>query len=85
MLRKAAGPGGKHRSRRRAGAPAGARVAERTGSGDYGTANDVGVVWQADAPPIALAIMTSRPLPDDERSDALVAEAAALALAELTG
>ncbi|MDR5699606.1 class A beta-lactamase [Agromyces aerolatus] len=80
MLRNTTGD-----ARIRAGTPAHWLVAERTGSGGYGTANDIGVVWPADASPIALAIMTSRPRADDERSDALIAEAARLALTELAG
>lgn len=65
----------------RAGAPPRWLVAERTGSGEYGTANDIGVLLPTESAPVALAVMTSRPRQDDENSNELVAAAAAHALA----
>jgi len=38
--------------RLRAGMPAGWRCGEKTGSGDHGTSNDVGVAWPPQRPPI---------------------------------
>ncbi len=40
----------------RAGVPAGWSVADKTGSGDYGTSNDVGLAWPPGKPPIVVAI-----------------------------
>jgi beta-lactamase class A len=65
----------------RAGLPAGWRTADKTGTGSYGTANDVGVVWTPDGTPIVLAIMTSKPTEDAESEGAPIA-AAAKAVAE---
>lgn len=75
MLRNTTGA-----ERMRAGAPDRWLIAERTGTGDYGTANDIGVLWPTKSSPIVLAIMSSRPEKDDEPSSALVAAAAALTL-----
>jgi beta-lactamase class A len=40
----------------RANVPEGWSVADKTGSGDYGTANDVGVLWPPGKSPIVLAL-----------------------------
>jgi beta-lactamase class A len=67
----------------RAGLPAGWRVGDKTGTGSYGTANDVAVVWPPDAAPIAIAVLTSRAAEDATRDNALLAEAAAVVAQEL--
>lgn len=67
----------------RAGLPDGWTVADKTGGGEYGTNNDVGVTWPPGRPPIVLAVLTTRFAPDAERDDPLVAEAAALVASEL--
>ena len=67
----------------RAGVPAGWRVADKTGTGARGTTNDFGLIWPASGAPIALATYftgSDRPLPERE---AVLAEAARTALAEL--
>lgn len=43
-------------NRIRAGVPAGWVVGDKTGTGDYGTTNDVGVIWPKKCPPIVVAI-----------------------------
>jgi beta-lactamase class A len=43
-------------TRIRAGLPAGWRVADKTGSGDYGTTNDLAVAWPPGKPPVLLAV-----------------------------
>lgn len=43
-------------TRIRAGVPAGWAVADKTGSGDYGTANDIGVVWPTSGAPWTIAV-----------------------------
>jgi beta-lactamase class A len=67
----------------RAGLPADWRVGDKTGTGSYGTANDVAVAWPPDAAPIALAVLTSRASEDATRDNALLAEAAAVVAQEL--
>jgi beta-lactamase class A len=49
---------GNQTSSLRSGLPAGWTSADKTGSGDYGTANDVGVVFGPDGQRVLLAIMT---------------------------
>jgi beta-lactamase class A len=61
----------------RAGLPQGWAVADKTGTGDYGTANDIAVVWPPNAAPLVIAIMSSRAGKDAEYDEALLAEAAA--------
>lgn len=43
-------------TRIRAGVPADWQVADKTGSGDYGAANDVAVAWPSGKPPVVMAI-----------------------------
>jgi beta-lactamase class A len=67
----------------RAGLPGGWKVADKTGTGDYGRANDVAVVHPPRGEPLVLAVMTDRPGHDAEPSDALVAEATRRTVAAL--
>ncbi|MEU9484215.1 class A beta-lactamase [Streptomyces decoyicus] len=36
-------------------------IADKTGSGSYGTGNDVGVAWTPDGTPVVLAVLTGKP------------------------
>ncbi len=67
----------------RAGAPRGWTVGDKTGTGDWGRANDVAVLWPDRGEPIVLAVMSERPDRAAEPSDALVAEATRRTLAAL--
>ncbi|MEU7574353.1 class A beta-lactamase [Micromonospora sp. NPDC049240] len=67
----------------RAGTPAGWRVADKSGTGGYGTRNDIAVVWPPDAAPIVLAVLTTRADRNATPDDALVAGAAAATLAAM--
>lgn len=67
----------------RAGVPSGWVVADKTGSGGYATANDVGVVWPPGAEPIVVCVMSSKAARRGERDEALIAEAAAHVIATL--
>ncbi|MFC0508972.1 class A beta-lactamase [Micromonospora costi] len=67
----------------RAGVPRGWTVADKTGTGDYGTVNDIAVVWPPASPPLVIAIMSSKAGRDAEYDQALVAEAAAYVVATL--
>jgi beta-lactamase class A len=68
----------------RAGVPRGWRVADKTGTGEYGTANDIAVVWPPGAAPLVVAIMSSRTAAGAAYDEALLARAAAFAVAALT-
>ncbi|MER5884110.1 class A beta-lactamase [Streptomyces sp. NPDC001941] len=70
-------------SRIRAALPKGWRAANKTGTGKYGRANDVAVLWPPSGAPLLLAVMSDRPGADDRPQEALVAEAARLALADV--
>ncbi|QLL05446.1 class A beta-lactamase [Mycobacterium vicinigordonae] len=62
----------------RAGFPADWKVADKTGSGDYGRANDVAVVWSPRGAAHVVAILTDRTGGgyDAEYREALIADAA---------
>ncbi|SIM85382.1 class A beta-lactamase [Micromonospora cremea] len=68
----------------RAGVPRGWTVADKTGTGGYGTVNDIGVVWPPAAAPLVIGIMSSKAEKDTEHDQALIAEAAAYVVATLT-
>ncbi|WP_020116264.1 class A beta-lactamase [Streptomyces canus] len=61
-----------------AGLPKSWTIADKTGSGSYGTANDVGVTWTDAGDPIVLSVLSTMPAQDAVRDDALVADAAAV-------
>ncbi|MBC7780346.1 MAG: class A beta-lactamase [Proteobacteria bacterium] len=68
----------------RAGVPAGWSVADKTGTGDYGTTNDIGLVWPPGKLPIVLAIyFTQREKAALPRDD-VVATAARIVMAAST-
>lgn len=64
----------------RAGAPAGWQVGDKTGTGGYGTRNDIAIVWPPKADPIAIAVLSRRDEKDAKPDDALLAGAAKVAL-----
>ncbi|MFJ4920693.1 class A beta-lactamase [Streptomyces sp. NPDC088725] len=61
-----------------AGLPDGWTRAEKTGSGAYGTNNDVGIVWTPDRSPVVLAVLTTKKDADAPADYPLVAETTAL-------
>ncbi|GAA1671624.1 PEN family class A beta-lactamase, Bpc-type [Fodinicola feengrottensis] len=61
-----------------AGLPSGWVIGDKTGSGDYGTANDVGVVWTTHGTPIVIAVLTTKFTQDAGWDEPLVASAAAV-------
>jgi beta-lactamase class A len=67
----------------RAGAPAGWTVADKTGNGDYGTRNDIAVLWPPDRAPIVIAVLSHRGSANASSGDALIADATKLALRQL--
>ncbi len=60
----------------RAGVPGDWDVGDKTGTGAYGTRNDVAVLTPPGRAPIVLAVMSSRVEEDANHDDALLAEAA---------
>lgn len=70
-------------ARIRAGIPADWALAGKTGSGPYGIANDMAVLWPPGRAPLVLAVFSRRPARDAARRDEVVAEAARLAVRAL--
>jgi beta-lactamase class A len=68
----------------RAGVPAGWTVAHKTGNGDYGRENDIGIVWPPHGKPLILAILSDRAGYDTPPQYALIAEATAYLAQVLT-
>lgn len=60
----------------KAAIPATWKIGDKTGSGDYGTANDVAVVWPPQQKPVVLAIYTTRSQKDSKYRNDVVAAAA---------
>lgn len=69
----------------RAGLPAGWTTADKTGSGDYGTTNDVGIAYGPQGQRLLLAVMTKSAADDQdaENNRPLVGEVTAAVLPEL--
>ncbi|NTX24611.1 PEN family class A beta-lactamase, Bcc-type, partial [Burkholderia cepacia] len=62
--------------RLRAGVPAGWTVGDKTGTGDYGTTNDAGVVWSPSRAPIAVAVYYTQARADARSKDDVIASVA---------
>jgi len=67
----------------RAAAPGDWKVADKSGSGEYGTRNDIAVLWPPGGDPIVMVVMSSRPNKDDKSDDTVISKAAAAALASI--
>ncbi|UEP50750.1 PenA family class A beta-lactamase [Burkholderia ambifaria] len=67
----------------RAGVPAGSQVGDKTGTGDYGTTNDAGVIWLPSRAPIVLAVYYTQTRADAKAKDDVIAAAARIAVATL--
>lgn len=67
----------------RAGTPAGWTVADKTGTGEYATRNDIAVVWPPGRAPIVLVVMSDKKTEHTDHDDRLIAEAAKLAFSAL--
>jgi beta-lactamase class A len=63
---------------------AGARVADKTGSGEHGTTNDVGVLWLPEREPVVIAAYLTATPASAELRNAVLADAARLALRQLS-
>lgn len=60
----------------RAGVPAGWQVADKTGTGEHGTANDVAVLWPPARKPIVLAVYYTQGSGDEKSRSGVIAAAA---------
>ncbi|UVH59963.1 class A beta-lactamase [Variovorax paradoxus] len=68
-----------------AGVPAGWRVGDKTGSGSYGSTNDVGVLWPPAGAPIVLSVYLTFPQKDAKGRNDVIASATRIAVAALAG
>jgi beta-lactamase class A len=66
------------KERIQAGFPAGWRVADKTGTGAYGTTNDAGIVFPPQGQPVIVAVYYTSATPDAESNSKAVADAAAI-------
>ncbi|MDI5961224.1 class A beta-lactamase [Streptomyces sp. SL13] len=67
----------------RAGVPSGWTVGDKSGAGDYGTRNDIAVVWPPHRAPLIVVVMSTRTGSKDTYNDALIAKAAKVAVGAL--
>ncbi|MEV5237832.1 class A beta-lactamase [Streptomyces cinnamoneus] len=67
----------------RAGVPRDWQVGDKTGSGGYGSRNDIAVLWRPRAAPIVIAVFSGRKTKDAKPDDTLVAKAAEAAVKAL--
>ncbi|MCM6773211.1 class A beta-lactamase [Nocardia sp. CDC159] len=59
----------------RAGVPGGWLVGDKTGTGDYGSANDVAVAWDERGRPVVIALLSVKSEPEAQADSALLADA----------
>ncbi|WP_439876216.1 class A beta-lactamase [Bacillus mycoides] len=64
----------------RAGVPGEWEVADKTGSGSYGTRNDIAIIWPPNKKPIVLAILSNHAKKDAKYDDKLIADATKIVL-----
>lgn len=72
-------------ARIKAALPADWKIGDKTGTGDYGTANDVGVVWPVGRAPVIVAIYTTRNAKNAEPRNDTIAEASRVVVDWLAG
>ena len=68
----------------RAGVPKGWTVGDKTGTGSYGTTNDVAVIWPPLAKPIVLVVYFTQNKKDTKPNDQLIAQATKIVIDEFT-
>nr|WP_323377648.1 serine hydrolase [Streptomyces cyaneochromogenes] len=71
-------------NRIRAGLPKSWRVADKTGTGTYGRANDIAVVWPPRSAPLVPVFMSERSEREARPKEAVIAEATERVAAALT-
>ncbi len=70
-------------ARFRAGLPTDWALADKTGTGDHGTTNDVGIAWTPNRTPVVLAVLSTKRDAGASADEPLVARTAALLAAAL--
>ncbi|TXJ00429.1 MAG: class A beta-lactamase [Neisseriales bacterium] len=68
----------------RAGVPQGWIVGDKTGTGDYGTTNDIAVIWPPHAKPIVIVIYFTQDKKDAKPQDEVIAKASKIVINEIT-
>lgn len=69
-------------ARIRAGVPAGWQVGDKTGTGSYGCANDIGVIWPSAGAPIVLALYLTHPDKEARTRNDILASATKIVVEE---
>lgn len=64
----------------RAGLPATWQVGDKTGAGEYGTTNDIAVIWPDNHAPLILVTYFTQPVKDAQSRREILAEAAKIAV-----
>jgi len=67
----------------RAAIPAGWQIGDKTGSGDYGTANDIAVLYPPERKPLVIVVYYTREEQNAKRNDDVVAAAARIVVDSL--
>ena len=67
-------------TRIRAGVPSTWRVGDKTGAGDYGTVNDIAILWPPGKAPIVLAVYLTQPGKDDKFRPEILGKAAKIVI-----
>lgn len=67
----------------RAGVPAGWQVADKTGSGAYGSVNDIGVAYPASGAPLVIAVYYTREQKNADTNEDIITAATRIATAAL--
>jgi beta-lactamase class A len=68
----------------KAGVPSDWEIGDKTGTGDYGSANDLAILMPSDRAPIIMAIYTTRRKKDAEARNDIIAAAAKIAVTALS-
>ena len=66
----------------RAGVPKGWTVGDKTGTGSYGTTNDIAVIWPPHAKPIVLVVYFTQNKKDAKPNDQVIAQATKIVIDE---
>ncbi|MDM5180668.1 class A beta-lactamase [Massilia sp. DJPM01] len=69
-------------ARIRAGVPAGWAVADKTGTGAYGSSNDIGMVFPPKGAPVVLALYYTQAAPDAKANSEILAAATRIVMAD---
>ncbi|MDQ1833907.1 class A beta-lactamase [Massilia scottii] len=69
-------------TRIRAGVPAGWAVADKTGTGAYGSSNDIGIVFPPKGAPVVLALYYTQAAPDAKANSEILAAATRIVMEE---